>query len=290
MSRLERALRVLAILITVPVIAAFGVWRAGGLPDLKPLFSRFGQAQEVPATRHPGFQGLAVGKPMISSVGEASVRTQLFVSALSPSSVIDGYSSRFQENNLLKEAVRRLPAQSKEGRMGRWVAENNPQSFRVDSPYCSIIGARDASGRDVGVIAYPSPEGDGGSIFYVMETIRPAGVRGSKSSGPIDPRNRIPAPPFSRRRFRLGGLGEPGSTLSLYLSRIGRTAIVSHYEQELGELGWVRESAQDRILNRELRAGHAILFRRGPQEVLIHLKEWSRGVEGVTILFRNKIR
>ena len=168
MSPRERILRLLAILVVVPAIAAFGIWRVGGFPRLEGLFATHSGSVAVPPTLHPGLDGTAVGEPMLSSVGGRRVRTQIYVAPRVPSAVIDRYARHFQEANFIREVVEKAPSQSEAGRFGRWMAENNPQSFRFDSAYCSVIGARDPSGRDVGVVAFPSPKGEG-AVYYVME-------------------------------------------------------------------------------------------------------------------------
>ena len=196
----------------------------------------------------------------------------------------DLYARQFGENNLLASHIE-----------DRQVAALARTAYsRQDTPYFSIVSTRDPEGKHIGIVALPRAEG--GSTYFLSETEstelgqtpdppapnRPRPIR--DANDPYD----VPAPPFATERFDIGDLGEPGARIVLYESRSDRSHILEHYRQTLPQMGWHRLEEEDKIINQRLPRGYLLLFRRGPQELIVATMPRSNGQEAVTLVFRNK--
>ena len=206
-------------------------------------------------------------------------RSQQFRSPLAPSAVASIYARQFAGSNIVAERFAEL-SKTEDIR-----APSTALVSRFDSPYCSMVATRGEDGRHIGVVAFPHPEG--GSTYFLSETQTVAGpARRAKKS-----RNEaydVPAPPFATEDFAIDDMGEEGSRLALYSSRAGRDRILTFYRETLPTMGWSRLEEEGGLVNERLETGYVMLYRRDMQELVVAAMPRKSGIEGVTIVFRNK--
>lgn len=268
-GRADRAARVLALLVIVPGILAFGFSHGGRGPGFDRIVAWVaGRTETIPAVDLPPLPGeVAASKTVEIVLNGERVMVVKGITRSSPVEVIDHFTRIFRSGNFLTARAAGM-APGPERSLLEWVAERSPPIARVRTRHFGMVATRDSRQRALGVVAYARDRKPGAGTVYFLQISDPRPRGRARSPYRKGTPYHLPDPPGLARNYALeridGGLGR----ILCYDGHGSLRGAVRFYEVAMKELGWERDRFAGDMLGRFSKKT-ALAFKRRGQLVYV---------------------